>query len=199
MIPERPVREEPAVIKEWREKQTELLRAKDEEEEKARSRLRDQAAQELADWYAQNSIQVEKLREANREAMENTDKTFVAQMEPILPGTEWDRYNLTLSHVNHHSNHSSLKLFPSHVGSPLFKVQGCCINRTIFLPFSSSPQSSDPVVSVPTLLLQIINCISQNPSKYFHGITIPITGCPNSATSIPRPRRTLRMCRECAQ
>ena len=88
--------QEPAVIKEWREKQTELLRKKDEEEENARNRLRDQAAQELADWYAHNSIQVEKLREANREAMENTDKTFVAQMEPILPGTEWDRYVYTL-------------------------------------------------------------------------------------------------------
>ena len=103
MIPEKLVREEPAIIREWREKQTELLRAKDEEEEKARIRLRDQAAQELADWYAQNSIQVEKLREANREAMEtDTAKTFVAQMEPILPGTEWDRSNLTLSHVNYH-------------------------------------------------------------------------------------------------
>merc|ERR1719195_1726658 len=92
VIVEKPlVREEPAVIKERRAKQTELLRKKDEEEENARNRLRDQAAQELADWYAHNSIQVEKLREANREAMENTDKTFVAQMEPILPGTEWDR------------------------------------------------------------------------------------------------------------
>ena len=85
------VREEPAVIKEWREKQMELLRKKDEEEENARNRLRDQAAQELSDWYAQNTIQVEKLRETNRQAMENTDKTFVAQMEPIKPGTEWDR------------------------------------------------------------------------------------------------------------
>ena len=88
------VREEPAVIKEWREKQMELLRKKDEEEENARNRLRDEAARELSDWYAQNTIQVEKLREANRQAMDNTDKSFVAQMEPIKPGTEWDRSDI---------------------------------------------------------------------------------------------------------
>jgi len=69
----------------------ELLRKKVEEEENARNSLRDQAAQELSDWYAQNSIQLEKLRETNRAAMMNSDKTFVAQIEPIQPGTEWDR------------------------------------------------------------------------------------------------------------
>ena len=31
------------------------------------------------------------MRETNRAAMENTDKTFVAQIEPIQPGSEWDR------------------------------------------------------------------------------------------------------------
>ena len=46
----------------------------------------------MSDWYAQNSIQLEKLRETNRAAMMNSDKTFVAQIEPIQPGTEWDRY-----------------------------------------------------------------------------------------------------------
>ena len=33
------------MIKEWRERQMEVLRKKDEEEENARNRLRDQAAQ----------------------------------------------------------------------------------------------------------------------------------------------------------
>ena len=85
----------------------EMLRKKDEDEENARNKLTDQAAQvnilenhetmliddyqELADWYAQNTIQLEKLRTANRAAMENTDKNFIAQIEPIQPGTEWDR------------------------------------------------------------------------------------------------------------
>ena len=105
------VREEPAVIKEWREKQMELLRKKDEEEENARNRLRDEAAKELSDWYAQNTIQVEKLRETNRQAMDNTDKTFVAQMEPIKPGTEWDRY------------YSIIFTYRDQIP----KVEGCCI------------------------------------------------------------------------
>ena len=34
----------------WREQQAELIRRKDEAEENARNLLRDQAAQELADW-----------------------------------------------------------------------------------------------------------------------------------------------------
>lgn len=85
------VREEPEVIKQWRERQMEMLRKKDEEEENARNRLKDQAAQELSDWYAANSIQLEKLRTSNRAAMENMDRTFVSQMEPLQPGTEWER------------------------------------------------------------------------------------------------------------
>ena len=36
--------QEPEVIKEWRERQTELLRLKDEAEENARNNLKDQAA-----------------------------------------------------------------------------------------------------------------------------------------------------------
>jgi len=88
---EKKVREEPAVIKEWREQQMEKLRKKDEEEENARNRLRDQAAQELSDWYAANTIQLEKLRTSNRAAMENMDRTFVSQIEPLQPGTEWER------------------------------------------------------------------------------------------------------------
>jgi len=88
---EKKVREEPAVIKEWREQQMEKLRKKDEEEENARNLLRDQAAQELSDWYAANTIQLEKLRTSNRAAMENMDRTFVSQIEPLQPGTEWER------------------------------------------------------------------------------------------------------------
>merc|ERR1719445_403391 len=91
IIVEKKVKEEPAVIREWREKQMEMLRKKDEEEENSRNRMRDQAAQELADWYAQNAIQMDKLRETNRAAMESAEKTFVAQIEPIQPGSEWDR------------------------------------------------------------------------------------------------------------
>lgn len=79
------------MIKEWREKQVEMLRRKDEEEENARNRLRDQAAQELSDWYAANTTQLDKLRASNRAALENMDRTFVSQIQPLQPGTEWDR------------------------------------------------------------------------------------------------------------
>ena len=34
---------------------------------------------------------MDKLRETNRAAMESAEKTFVAQIEPIQPGSEWDR------------------------------------------------------------------------------------------------------------
>merc|ERR1712025_1117759 len=67
---EKKIKEEPEVIKQWREKQ---------------------AAKELAAWYEQNAIQLEKLRATNREAMINANKTFVAELEPVEPGTEWDR------------------------------------------------------------------------------------------------------------
>ena len=31
------------------------------------------------------------MRAGNREAMINNDKKFVAELEPVEPGTEWDR------------------------------------------------------------------------------------------------------------
>ena len=52
--------------------------------------------QELSGWYEQNAIQLEKLRAANREAMITANKTFVAELEPVEPGTEWDRLDNTL-------------------------------------------------------------------------------------------------------
>merc|ERR1712025_610386 len=88
---EKKIKEEPEVIKQWREEQAEMLRFKDEAEENARNSLKDQAAKELAAWYEQNAIQLEKLRATNREAMINANKTFVAELEPVEPGTEWDR------------------------------------------------------------------------------------------------------------
>jgi len=86
------VKEEPAVIREeWREKQVERLRIKDEEEE-ARTQLKQQAAKELSDWYVQYADQLERLRATNRDARKTEDKTFVAApFQPVEPGTEWER------------------------------------------------------------------------------------------------------------
>ena len=43
--------------------------------------------------YAQNTVQLEKLRANNRAAAATAtvETTPVSQMEPIQPGTEWDR------------------------------------------------------------------------------------------------------------
>ena len=49
----------------------------------------------MRDQEAQLS-QLEKLRAANREAMITANKTFVAELEPVEPGTEWDRLDNTL-------------------------------------------------------------------------------------------------------
>merc|ERR1711892_159530 len=84
-------KEEPLVIKEWREKQIEHLKVKDEEEEVAKNDLKAQAAKELEDWYAQNEVSIEKMGATNRESMNSGEKLFVAEMEPVEPGTEWER------------------------------------------------------------------------------------------------------------
>ena len=45
---------------------------------------------ELEDWYAQNEVSLEKIRATNRESMNSGEKLFVAEMEPVEPGTEWE-------------------------------------------------------------------------------------------------------------
>ena len=45
----------------------------------------------MFDWYAQNDVSLEKVRAAYRESISNTEKLFVADMEPAEPGTEWER------------------------------------------------------------------------------------------------------------
>ncbi len=51
-------REEPEVIKQWKENQVKMLERKDEEEEKSKEALKEQAKKELEDWYKQHSEQV---------------------------------------------------------------------------------------------------------------------------------------------
>lgn len=92
IIQEKKEREEPAVIREWREQQVERLRQKDEEEEIASSELRLNATKELEDWYVQYREQLEMLKTSNRAALMAADKTtFVAETDDITPGTEWER------------------------------------------------------------------------------------------------------------
>ena len=51
-------REDPEVIKQWKENQIQLLQNKDKEEEKEKELLKEQAKKELEDWYKQHSEQV---------------------------------------------------------------------------------------------------------------------------------------------
>ncbi len=51
-------KEDPEVIKQWKEAQIIKLEAKDREEEKAKQVLKQQAKKELEDWYKQHSEQV---------------------------------------------------------------------------------------------------------------------------------------------
>jgi len=88
---EKKEREEPAVIREWREQQVERLRLKDEAEEIASSELKLNATKELEEWYVQYREQLEMLKTSNRAALMAADKTFVAETEDIIPGTEWER------------------------------------------------------------------------------------------------------------
>ena len=61
-------REDPEVIKQWKESQVKMLQTKDEEEEKAKQLLKEQAKKELEDWYKQHSEQLKSLQASNRAA-----------------------------------------------------------------------------------------------------------------------------------
>ena len=87
-IPSMP-RIEPEVVREWRAKQEKVLEEKDAKEADAMAELKEKAEKELKDWYKNYEEQLEKTKSDNR-ALE---KTFVAKMDAIEPGTEWERVN----------------------------------------------------------------------------------------------------------
>jgi len=78
---------EPECITRWKVEQEERLRTKDEEEDRKREDLRQQAQQELQDWYKHYEEQLGKTKAANREEQ----KEFVAEVNNITPGSEWER------------------------------------------------------------------------------------------------------------
>ncbi|XP_044731130.1 clathrin light chain isoform X2 [Chrysoperla carnea] len=81
------VKEEPEKIKKWREEQKKRLEEKDAEEEKKKEEWREIAKKELEDWYRHHEEQIAKTKAANR----NAEKQFVAEVDEIEPGTEWER------------------------------------------------------------------------------------------------------------
>ncbi|KAJ1529648.1 hypothetical protein ONE63_006411 [Megalurothrips usitatus] len=85
------VREEPEKIKKWREEQKQRLEEKDANEEKKREEWREVAKKELEEWYRHHDDLIAKTRAANRYAIFNAEKQFVADDDEIEPGTEWER------------------------------------------------------------------------------------------------------------
>ncbi|XP_026676980.1 clathrin light chain [Diaphorina citri] len=82
-----PIREEPEKIKKWREAQKQRLEEKDAEEEKKKEEMRKAAKKELEEWYRHHEELIAKTKAANR----NAEKQFVAEVDDIEPGTEWER------------------------------------------------------------------------------------------------------------
>merc|ERR1712001_14093 len=84
-------REDPEVIKQWKENQIQLLQNKDQEEEKEKELLKEQAKKELEDWYKQHSEQLSKLQAANRAASVSYEQELELTTTKLVPGTEWER------------------------------------------------------------------------------------------------------------
>ena len=84
-------REEPEVIKKWKEEQLKSLQEKDKLEEKACQELREKAKLELKEWYAQHAEQLSKLQATHRAASESSQREIESSTLEIKPGTEWER------------------------------------------------------------------------------------------------------------
>ncbi|KAK7604475.1 hypothetical protein V9T40_005661 [Parthenolecanium corni] len=95
-------REEPEKIKKWREQQQKRLTEKDAEEEKKKEELRQIAKRELEEWYRHHNELIVKTKQANR----NAEKQFVADVDEIEPGTEWERIS-KLCEFNPKANRAS--------------------------------------------------------------------------------------------
>jgi len=94
-----PIRIEPETIRVWREENAKRLAEKDAKEEEMLNELREQAKKELTDWYKHYKEQVEKTKSFNRES----EMEFVAEVNDIKPGTEWERVNKLVDFNSKHS------------------------------------------------------------------------------------------------
>jgi len=94
---------EPETIRVWREENAKRLAEKDAKEEEMLNELREQAKKELSDWYKHYKEQVEKTKSFNRES----EMEFVAEVNDIKPGTEWERVNKLVDFNSKHSKSST--------------------------------------------------------------------------------------------
>nr|ACO12260.1 Clathrin light chain [Lepeophtheirus salmonis] len=82
-----PTKPVPETIRKWKEENEKLLEEKDAKEEKMKLELQAQAKKELEDWYKNYNKQLTLTQESNR----GSEKDFVAEVNDITPGTEWER------------------------------------------------------------------------------------------------------------
>lgn len=78
---------EPEKIRKWREEQKFILEKRDQAEEKKMQEMRDVAANELHEWYAQRANRLTKTKAANRKS----EAEFIAERDSVKEGAEWER------------------------------------------------------------------------------------------------------------
>jgi len=93
---------EPETIRVWRQENEKRLAEKDAKEEEMLNQLREQAKKELSDWYKHYKEQVEKTKSINRES----ELEFVAEVNDIKPGTEWERVNKLVDFNSKHAKNT---------------------------------------------------------------------------------------------
>jgi len=93
---------EPETIRVWRAENEKRLAEKDAKEEEMLTQLREQAKKELSDWYKHYKEQVEKTKSINRES----EMEFVAEVNDIKPGTEWERVNKLVDFNSKHAKNT---------------------------------------------------------------------------------------------
>ena len=102
IMPPRP-KEEPGTIVQWRVEQAKRLEEKDAKEAETMAKLRDEAQQELKDWYKRYEDNLSKTKESNRE----DEKEFL--FNDISPGTEWERVTKLCDFSGKNANKNSTR------------------------------------------------------------------------------------------
>ncbi|CAD5121200.1 DgyrCDS9733 [Dimorphilus gyrociliatus] len=78
---------EPEPIRKWREDQAVMLKEKDAASEEKAAEWRQQACQELDDWYRHREEQLQKTKETNRES----EAAYMSDRDRPQPGHEWEK------------------------------------------------------------------------------------------------------------
>ncbi len=73
--------------KRWREEKDTSICDKENAADKEQKYLREQAQQELNEWYEHHNSQVETRKKENRLAEEG----FICERDKQIPGTEWEK------------------------------------------------------------------------------------------------------------